>query len=198
MNESTDLACTPAPTVTGSPATGILPPSTGKAGWFLPPLRPAAPLEAGVVSTHGLPGAGPDRARSHHSWVPGAPRGPPRSAELCWADSGAGGRRGTLPGHASPTRQGQGRPSSRGPPGGPGPTGRARPRRSEGAAAARPARTAVEVRSLRGSSATEAGDADEPLPRGDSVPHSPMRPTTPAPARTGAGAAAAKSARRPH
>lgn len=164
MNEREHRLSLPPPSL--SPATGIWSPSTGP-GLVLTASGPTAPLEAAVVFTHGLPRE-PGRAG------PGRPAGPRRSAELCCADSHAGGRGGPCPAtppllRSSPTRRGQGRPSSRGRPGGPGPIGGGQAQKGEEAAAARSARPAIETRSLRCSSLTGAGDADRQLPLGDSV-----------------------------
>lgn len=147
--------------------------------------------------THGLPGAGRGRARSHHSWVP-APHGD-RRAQRNSADSGIGGRRGPCPATpptpatARSDRAKVGQVLAAGP-AVPGPQAGARPSRSGEAAAARPEGTAVETRSLGGSSATEAGDAGEQLAPGDSVSPSPTEADNTGSPRPGARAGAAKPA----
>lgn len=158
-------------------------------GWLLPPLRPRGPSRGRrPVCTRSPAGAGQGRARSPRSAGPGVPRGPPRSTDLGGADGGAGGRWGTLP--ATPPS-----PATADPPGPrsakfPRPIAGARPGRGEEAAAARPARPAVETRSPGVARPPKLVTRTSGDPVGTQFPPWPERPTAPAPARTGAGTVA--------
>lgn len=193
MNESTGSLTPSPPSLAPSPGPGLV----------LTASAPHSPSGGRGRPHTGSRGGRAGQGPGSSLLVPGAPRA--RGAERnSAARTAAPGAAGTLPGHASPPPQ---QPDPPGPrsakssrparrprthPQGPGPEG-------EEAAAAPPAWPAAERRSLRGSSPTEAGDAAGPLPLGDSVsPLCHSRPTIPAPARTGAGTAAAKPARRPH
>lgn len=127
-NKNTELTFNPPPYPQGSGKKTLPPPPSSPrcpqaaSSGSDHPCAPTAPSEAVVaVFTHGRPQETqrlPSGAWSHHPWSP--PR-PPRSAKLCSADSPLrrGGSRGDLARDTpplprnSPTRQGQGRPSSR-------------------------------------------------------------------------------------
>lgn len=163
MNESTDLAFIPSPTPSHRLEESCPSSLATLVGSYH--CAPPAPLQAVVMLTHGPAGDREllqGRAWSHHPWVPGAPRGPPRSVELCRADSCAREAAArTLPGIRLPSPataqpDGQGRPILAAGPGGPW-THRPGPRRSEETAQAGSPRAAAVTTSPWCSSATEAG-----------------------------------------
>lgn len=105
MNESTDLAFIPSPTPSHRLEESCPSSLATLVGSYH--CAPTAPLQAVVMLTHGPAGDREllqGRAWSHHPWVPGALRGPPRSVELCRADSCAReAAAGTLPGIRLPS-----------------------------------------------------------------------------------------------